>query len=408
MTRLKYLATVNPPIPSALGPKAEDEVSFLPMELIGDDGTLNLSEIRMARDVSQGYTPMSDGDVIVAKITPCFENGKGALCSGLQNRVAFGTTELIVLRPKPQTDPRFLYWITRSYEFRNWGRADMKGSAGQKRVTDDFVRDYRVEEISLSAQRRIAVYLDEQTAKVDNLIALRRKQIDLLREQRAALIQQAVTRGLNPNAPTKDSGLKWIGDIPNHWKIYRTKRLFYLSTEKAPENNDYELLSLYTEIGVEPRKDLEARGNKASTTDGYWIVRKGDIIVNKLLAWMGAIGESKYDGVTSPAYDIFRKVKPLNTTYYHHLFRSGLYLPEIKRRSTGIMDVRLRVYYDQLGEIPLLFPPLEEQTEIVEFINKQTLHLEKLAITYERQIELLQEYRAALIHECVTGQREVP
>ena len=101
--------------------------------------------------------------------------------------------------------------------------------------------------------------------------------------------------------------------------------MFKLIIEPAPKNNDLELLSVYTDIGVKPRKELEERGNKASTTDGYWKVRKGDIIVNKLLAWMGAIGLSNYDGVTSPAYDILRATKPLNPYIYHLLFRSPTY-----------------------------------------------------------------------------------
>ena len=82
--------------------------------------------------------------------------------------------------------------------------------------------------------------------------------------------------------------------------------------EPAPKNNNHELLSLYTDIGVKPRAELEERGNKASTTDGYWLVKRGDIVVNKLLAWMGAIGISNYDGVTSPAYDILRAIRPID------------------------------------------------------------------------------------------------
>ena len=88
----------------------------------------------------------------------------------------------------------------------------------------------------------------------------------------------------------KESYADWIGEIPAHWTIINTKYLFRLVTEPAPKNNDYELLSIYTDIGVKPRKELEERGNRATTTDGYWLVKKDDFIVNKLLAWMGAIG----------------------------------------------------------------------------------------------------------------------
>ena len=109
MKRLKYLTAINPPLPRDRVPQPNDQVTFLPMERIGEDGNLDLSEQRPARDISQGYTAMLDGDLVIAKITPCFENGKGALCQGLHGGIAFGTTELIVLRAKSHSDSRYLY-----------------------------------------------------------------------------------------------------------------------------------------------------------------------------------------------------------------------------------------------------------------------------------------------------------
>ena len=225
MKRLKYLIAINPLLPRDRVPLPNDMVSFLPMERIGEDGSLDLSEVRPACEVSQGYTAILDGDLVIAKITPCFENGKGALCLGLQGGVGFGTTELIVLRAKQQSDLRFLYWLTRSHEFRNWGEAEMRGSAGQKRVTEEFVANFLTIELNKVEQRRIAAYLDEQTEKIDRLMDMRRRQMALLKEQRSALIQQAVTRGLNPNVPMKDSGLPWLGEIPEHWEVKQLRRI---------------------------------------------------------------------------------------------------------------------------------------------------------------------------------------
>ena len=200
----------------------------------------------------------------------------------------------------------------------------------------------------------------------------------------------------------KESSLEWIARIPTHWQLINTKYLFRLVTEPAPKNNTYELLSIYTDIGVKPRKELEERGNRATTTDGYWLVKKGDFIVNKLLAWMGAIGLSNYEGVTSPAYDILRKIRPLNERFYEYLFRCGLYFTEFKKRSKGIMDVRLRLYFSQFGPIPLVFPPVHEQDQIVAFLDRKTQKIDELIRAKERKIELLQEYRASLINQAVT------
>ncbi len=200
----------------------------------------------------------------------------------------------------------------------------------------------------------------------------------------------------------KDSGVQWLGEIPMDWKLYPTKRMFRLITEAAPPNNNMELLSVYTDIGVKPRKELEERGNKATTTDYYWLVKKGDIIVNKLLAWMGAVGISEYDGVTSPAYDVLRKITDLNPYYYHYLFRNPFTHQELKRYSKGIMDVRLRLYFSEFGHIILPLPPLEIQNRIVEYLNRKSEQADTFIEKQTRLIELMKEQKKAIINNAVT------
>ncbi|MDM8525722.1 restriction endonuclease subunit S [Desulfococcaceae bacterium HSG8] len=200
----------------------------------------------------------------------------------------------------------------------------------------------------------------------------------------------------------KDSGVEWIGEIPAHWEVSPTKRIFRLMTDPAPENNNMELLSVYTDIGVKPRKELEERGNKASTTDYYWLVKKGDIIVNKLLAWMGAIGISEYDGVTSPAYDVLRKTKKLNPYYYHFLFRNPFTHQELKKYSKGIMDVRLRLYFSEFGRIMLPLPPIETQNRIVEYLNRKAEQADTFIGKQTLLVELLKEQKKAIINQAVT------
>lgn len=200
----------------------------------------------------------------------------------------------------------------------------------------------------------------------------------------------------------KDSGVDWLGEVPEHWETTRVKNVFRLIIEPAPQNNDFELLSVYTDIGVKPRKELEERGNKASTTDGYWLVKKEDIIVNKLLAWMGAIGVSKYDGVTSPAYDILRAKRELDSDFFHYLFRTSNCISELRKHSRGIMDMRLRLYFDKFGDVIIPFPSLAEQKEIVRFLDRKTAQIEQAIAQKEWLIELLKERRQILIHKTVT------
>ena len=205
----------------------------------------------------------------------------------------------------------------------------------------------------------------------------------------------------------KDSGVEWLGEVPEHWEVLPAKRFFKLVAEPAASNNDYELLSVYTAIGVRPRKDLEQKGNKASTTDGYWKVERGDIVVNKLLAWMGAVGYSDYEGVTSPAYDILRATKDINSKFYHYLFRTRLANMEFKRWSRGIMEMRLRLYFDELGRIFMPLPSKQEQDLIVKKIEKMDNQFDDLIKKSEYNIKLMQERRTALISAAVTGKIDV-
>ena len=200
----------------------------------------------------------------------------------------------------------------------------------------------------------------------------------------------------------KDSGVDWLGEIPSDWELLKVKNIFRLVMKFAPKNNDCELLSVYTDIGVKPRKELEERGNRATTTDGYLIVEKGDIVVNKLLAWMGAIGLSDYDGVTSPAYDILKPKIPIEGIFYHLLFRSPQCTSELRRYSRGIMDMRLRLYFDKFGDVVVPYPNIEVQKKIVSFLAKKTTQIDQAIALKQQQIEKLNEYKQIVIQNAVT------
>ncbi|HAU1788574.1 restriction endonuclease subunit S [uncultured Legionella sp.] len=196
----------------------------------------------------------------------------------------------------------------------------------------------------------------------------------------------------------------WFGKAPGHWSTVRVKSLFRLACESSKENHGMELLSVYTDIGVRPRKELEQKGNKASTTDGYWLVREGDLVVNKLLAWMGAIGYSEYNGVTSPAYDILRaRTTFINPKFYHYLFRLKLTQGEFRRWSKGIMDMRLRLYFSELGNVFIPCPPLSEQNAIVEFIDNENDRIDKLLEKKKKLISIIKLREESFIKDCLTG-----
>ena len=302
--------------------------------------------------------------------------------------------------------PKFLFYFLQSANGEKQIESLYAGAA-LRRITLDAIVGIWLPLPELSEQSTIAAFLDRETAKIDALIAEQHRLIELLKEKRQSVISHAVAKGLNPNAPMKDSGVEWLGDVPEHWELKATKRLFRLVVEPAPDDNDHELLSIYTAIGVRPRKELEEKGNKATTTNGYWMVKKGDLIVNKLLAWMGAIGISNYDGVTSTAYDILRQRLPLEPRYYDFLFRCGVCFSEFRRYSRGIMDMRLRLYFDELGQLYMPYPSKVEQNEIVSFLESELDKFDPLIAETQLAISLLQERRTALISAAVTGKIDV-
>ena len=192
--RVRHVAKLNPSKSEVAYLSRDVEVSFLPMEAVGEDGSLNLDRTRVLAEVETGYTYFREDDVAIAKITPCFENGKGAVMRGLKTNFGFGTTELIVIRPdEGRTTSNHLHALFNSTPFRKLGEAAMYGAGGQKRVPDDFVRNFELGFPPLAEQHAIKDFLDTETAKIDTLTAEAQRAIDLLKERRSALISAAVT-----------------------------------------------------------------------------------------------------------------------------------------------------------------------------------------------------------------------
>lgn len=261
-----------------------------------------------------------------------------------------------------------------------------------------------------SIQRKIADYLDSIIPNIDMLLADIEKQIETLEEYKKSIITEAVTKGLDPDVEMKNSGIEWIGMIPKDWSTIRIGHVFSLRNERnsLPEDQ-VQLLSLYTGIGVFPQGEhVTASGNHAQTVDGYKIVHKNDIVVNIILAWMGAIGVSDYDGVTSPAYDIYipdlSKVVP---HYFHYVFRTAGIAGECYKYGRGIMMMRWRTYSQEFKQIFVPFPSLEKQQEIAEYLDKKCAEIDGAIEEKKQQLETLEQYKKSVIYEYVTGKKEV-
>lgn len=408
--RLRFVAELNPSKTELADFDRTTEVSFLPMEAIGDDGSINLERTRTIAEVETGYTYFRDGDVTLAKITPCFENGKGALMEGLRAGIGFGTTELIVARPKPaEVLGSLLNWIFRSPNFRAQGEASMYGAGGQKRVPDDFVRDFAWSFPPLNEQTVIATFLDRETAKLDALIAEQEMLITLLAEKRQATISHAVTRGLDPEAPMKDSGVVWLGEVPAHWDVVRLGALFREVRDSGWEK--LPVLSVSIHHGVSDKEldedEMERKVSRSDDRTKYKEVKPGDLTYNMMRAWQGGFGAVTVHGMVSPAYVVARPTKDFQTSHIEQLLRTPRAVSEMKRYSRGITDFRLRLYWDEFKVIQIALPPKLEQSEISAFIFSESAKVDALMTEARKNIKLLQERRGALIAAVVTGQVDV-
>ena len=370
-----------------------------------NNGKLHSSEFKVTDLAREHYnlTSIPVRSVLLAMYGGMGTIGKNAI---LQEEVTINQSVCAIL-PKDKKFVSEYLWYYIQYFRPHW---EIFADSARKdpNINQEAIKRLWVTLPSLPEQKTIAHYLDTKTAQIDRKIDLLTQKATLYGNLKQSLINETVTRGLGKSVPIKNSDYEWDQRIPENWQGERVKNIFKLVTDLAPSDNEFELLSLYTSIGVKPRKDMEQRGNKSVTKDGYWMVKKGDIIVNKLLAWMGAIGLSEYDGVTSPAYDILRKSsKGTDQRFYTYLFRTEKAQAIFKKQSRGIMDVRLRLYFDKFGAISVPFTPPEEQKAIADYLDIKTAQIDQIIQTINTQIERLKELRKTLINDVVTGKIKV-
>lgn len=256
-------------------------------------------------------------------------------------------------------------------------------------------------------QDNIVAVLNEKCAQVGSLISNVQAQIEKLKAYKQSLITEVVTKGLNPTAPVKNSGVEWIGEIPAHWEVKRGKVLFEESDARSADGSE-ELLTVSQYTGITPRSQKNVNMFEALTLEGYKICDVGDIAANTMWLWAGAIGVSAYSGVISPSYNVYRqKAENFVPGYLDCLLRAPMLVQEYASRSTGIRASRLRLYPKDFLDIMFPVPPFGEQQEIMRVLSDKFAAVDKLIAIKESKIEKLEQYKKSLIYEYVTGKREV-
>ena len=309
------------------------------------------------------------------------------------------STGFAVLRPNQnKVIPRYLYWVVQSdpfiYEASRWSN----GVSYPAINVEDLMR-IKLPLPSLCIQKKLADYLDNETAKIDHLIAKQRELIDLT-NARLQVWREHAFWGQATGDP--------FVSPPSGWEIRRNRHILE-HVDGRSETGKEEMLSVSHITGVTPRSMKNVTMFEAESTVGYKLVGKNELVINTMWAWMGALGVSQYEGIVSPAYDVyrFRDLDTVNPMYFDCLYRTAAYVRLMKAHSRGIWHSRLRLYPEFFLRLSSLVPSKEIQDQLVSENDERTAEAEMLTTRSNEAIDLLQERRSALITAAVTGQIEI-
>ena len=367
---------------------------------------------------SQGVIPQSMYDNRVVVVNKGFENLKfvrvGDFVISLrsfQGGIEYAHYQGIisaaytVLTPCKTIDRDYARWLLKSHSFIQLLKTCVTGIREGQNINYNLLRNKYIPIPSITEQEAIVTFLDEKTAEIDELVAQVEREIELLKEFKQAEIARVVTKGLNPNSLMKSSGISWIGDIPQHWKTYRNKNIFAQHYEMVGERKEIPLLSLTTE-GVILRDLSSGKGKFPKDFEKYNVVYPNNIIfcLFDIDETPRTVGLSHNYGMITNAYTSFsisEIAEPRYITYYY------IALDNVKGLRPLYTGLRKVVQYNRFMQLKISLPPIEEQQEIVEYIDRKSSEIDRLVAELSSQVEHLKEYKQRLIADVVTGKINV-
>lgn len=415
--RLKNVSDFNPQNDQSISNFSE--VGYLPMERL-KNGYM-LPTVINVYNLTQGLTFFKENDIVMAKVTPCFENGNIAIAKNLINNCGFGSSELFIFRVR-NINREYFFYLLQEEKIKEVCKSTMTGTGGLKRISPTFMRNLLLPIPPTLEQQSIATYLDQKCSEIDELITLQEEMITKLQSYKQSVITEAVTKGLDKNIPLKDSGIEWIGEIPEHWKVKRLKNSGYIYgglTGKAgndfnvEESDNYGYFIPFTNIFNNMYIDMNLLGKvKISLNE-----KQNNVIKNDILFLMSS---EDYDGIGKSSLCKENHPQPLylnsfckglrvgnkfNSIFLNYFMNSavGKYFCQIA--SNGFIRINLR--QDKLLSCPILCPSLSEQQSIADYLDQKCSEIDALISIKQQKIEKLKDYKKSLIFECVTGKRKV-
>jgi type I restriction enzyme, S subunit len=337
----------------------------------------------------------------------CIEGGSAG------KKIAFNTqkicyvNKLASIQNQNNTNSKFLYYLTKSHMFKKQFELSMNGLIGG--VSISIMKNFELIFPKKEEQTKIASFLDEKIAQIDEVISQKQKLIELLKERKQIVINDAVTEGLDKNVEFVDSGVEWMGEIPKHWKLIPLKYILKERNERSVSGE--ETLFMMSQIhGLVVRADYHEKAEIAKDNIGNKKVYKNDLVFNKLKAHLGVFYKSNINetGLVSPDYAVYYsndKIEDLK--FLEILFRHPKYIGQFISLATGIVEGLIRLYTDDLFSLKVAVPPKEEQKQIIIHCEEQVSKIDKAIELQQNYISKLKEYKASLIDSVVTGKVRV-
>lgn len=355
------------------------------------------------------YNIVEENDIVIRPTD--LQNDKRSLRTGLCKEHGIITSAYIALKPIRSAsivNTSYVHYLLHTYDimkvFYNMGNG-VRQSLNFAEFSKLMIFIPPIEE-----QKAIAEYLDILCANVDSLVADIQAQIEALEQYKRSVITEAVTKGLNPDAEMKDSGIEWLGFIPATWQIRKGKYAFVQRNERG-NTIELQLLSPTQKFGVIPQDLYEeisgftaVKLNENVDISLLKTIHKGDYCIS-LRSFQGGFEYSEYEGVVSPAYQVFYPVIEVYRGYYKHLFKTQVFIDKMNSFTMSLRDGK-NIAFSDFGNTYLPIPPVDEQQRIADFLDKKCSEIDSIIAEKKKQIEAIAEYKKVVIYECVTGKKE--
>jgi len=403
LKRLKYVASINDEALPESTP-SDYELQYIDIGNVDSSGTIHdVVAYKLENAPSRARRIVRHGDVVISTVRTYLQ-AIAAIENPPENLIV--STGFAVVRPSSVLHPKFCKYALKEPSFIHEVISRSVGIS-YPAINSSELGDIRVSVPRYVKQSAIADFLDHETTRLDTLIAEKENLLNLLAEKRRALITSAVILGVDSTVRLNDSGIPWLGEIPEHWSLFRAKFLWRECS--LPVRNDDEMVTCFRDGQVTLRKNRREDGFTNAVKElGYQGVRAGQLVLHSMDAFAGAIGVSDSEGKCTPEYIICDPVREnVYNPYYGYLLRIMAINGFVQATCTAVRERAPRIHFSDFGNMFFPVPPLEEQLAIVDHIVIETTKLDALRAATEKTISLLKERRAALIAAAVTGQIEV-